>query len=855
MRRWGIVALALLASAACSDKTAVESPGGAACPARADEHARAAELGADGYLHSALDTLLALDTQCSTQRTQLAVAQVYADLGVDRLAIQWYERYAASGGDAAASAAQAIAALRARPALDRPVPADDRERALMLYRDGVSLRHFEDYAGSLASLRRSYALWPSPLTVTQIAMTHKASGEMVEFRKANARALAIAEEKSGARAVPRVHAAGTGNPASVAMHPGGRYVAVSSVHGEVEIWDLTSGTIAQTLDRVSDAVSYVKFVSAGASLLSVGKPGTLRVNDLTTATELRTMGEGDSDITAIAYASMGKGHLAAYGTDDGRVVVVDATTGDPIHTFRGAGTARVLELSSDGWRIAAGDWSGNVDVWDIRTGERVRSIAMVPAGAGPAMVVGIAFSSNGNTIAAGASDGRVAAWSVDDGTERWSTVAHGPEVTTVSVTGDSDLIAAANNDGAIRIWRIADGTLAHSFAGHESVTSIALSPGAEQLASCGSDKAIRIWEVSSGTPLSVLRPETSGVYAVAIKEGLVAIGSADGTIATWRLADGLGTLDVRVAHGSTVNDVAHGPNGLLVSGGGDAAIHVWTPGTATPARSFVGPEYGVDYVAMSADGRYVAASGSSTELLVWDMSVQSEPLRIEGEYWGGPLAFVDHYLVSASAGGSIDLFDVGMGATSGRRIGRHAARIMDVDVTADGAYVYVGDLDNTIHAWELGTGRLVRTMVGHDGYVDSLSLSADQDRLVSSSYDRTLRVWDTETGAEVARFDDAGAVLDLDHHGQRLVVTGSLAGLVQLWDTESTDDGLLATITIRADGGWLVITPDGRVDSSAPDGGPALYWQVGDYRLPGFVGWQRQRVDGLLLGACGALCR
>jgi WD40 repeat protein len=119
-----------------------------------------------------------------------------------------------------------------------------------------------------------------------------------------------------------------------------------------------------------------------------------------------------------------------------------------------------------------------------------------------------------------------------------------------------------------------------------------------------------------------------------------------------------------------------------------------------------------------------------------------------------------------------------------------------------------------------------------------------------------MRTWDVETGAEVAIYDDAGGiVLSLDHYrATSLVVSGTQSGLIQLWNTALAEDALLATIATRADGSWLVMTPDGRVDSSADDGGSMLYWQVGDYRLPGFVGWQRARTDGLLAQACQALC-
>ena len=44
------------------------------------------------------------------------------------------------------------------------------------------------------------------------------------------------------------------------------------------------------------------------------------------------------------------------------------------------------------------------------------------------------------------------------------------------------------------------------------------------------------------------------------------------------------------------------------------------------------------------------------------------------------------------------------------------------------------------------TGEVINTLTGHSGYVYSVSFSPDGSRIVSGSYDRTVRVWDAITG-------------------------------------------------------------------------------------------------------------
>jgi len=49
-------------------------------------------------------------------------------------------------------------------------------------------------------------------------------------------------------------------------------------------------------------------------------------------------------------------------------------------------------------------------------------------------------------------------------------------------------------------------------------------------------------------------------------------------------------------------------------------------------------------------------------------------------------------------------------------------------------------------------GRQVRTLTGHSGGVLSVSFSPNGNRVVSGSTDNLVRIWDTETGAEVSSF-------------------------------------------------------------------------------------------------------
>jgi len=69
-----------------------------------------------------------------------------------------------------------------------------------------------------------------------------------------------------------------------------------------------------------------------------------------------------------------------------------------------------------------------------------------------------------------------------------------------------------------------------------------------------------------------------------------------------------------------------------------------------------------------------------------------------------------------------------------------------VSVSPDGRRAVSGSGDKTVRLWDLESGECLRTLEGHRSSVSSVSASPDGRRAVSGSWDRTLRLWDLESG-------------------------------------------------------------------------------------------------------------
>ncbi|MCA2696745.1 MAG: hypothetical protein IM492_11285 [Microcystis sp. M040S2] len=456
------------------------------------------------------------------------------------------------------------------------------------------------------------------------------------------------------------------------------------------------------LEGHDNSVLSVNFSPDGKTLVSGSDDKTIKLWNVETGKEIRTLYGHDNSVTSVNFSPDGKTLVS--GSDDNTIKLWNVETGQEIRTLYGHDSyVSSVNFSPDGKTLVSGSYDKTIKLWDVETGQEIRTLY-----GHDNFVYSVNFSPDGKTLVSGSNDKTIKLWNVETGQEIRTFKGHDSYVYSVNFSPDGKTLVSGSNDKTIKLWNVETGQEIRTLYGHDSyVWSVNFSPDGKTLVSGSNDKTIKLWNVETGQEIRTLKGHDSSVYSVNFSpDGKTLVsGSYDKTIKLWDVETGQ-EIRTLYGHDSYVWSVNFSPDGkTLVSGSDDKTIKLWNVETGQEIRTLKGHDSSVLSVNFSPDGKTLVSGSDDKTIKLWNVETGQEIRTLKG----------------------------------------HDNSVNSVNFSPDGKTLVSGSWDYTIKLWNVETGQEIRTLKGHDFYVNSVNFSPDGKTLVSGSADKTIKLWNLGT--------------------------------------------------------------------------------------------------------------
>ena len=244
------------------------------------------------------------------------------------------------------------------------------------------------------------------------------------------------------------------------------------------------------------------------------------------------------------------------------------------------------------------------------------------------------------------------------------------------------------------------------------------------------DGSLRIWTRGVGkdfledAKMQKVAAHTSTVTAIAAGAGVAASAARDGKVLVWNFPAEKPTQTV--SHGTAVRALAVSDDGkMLASAGDDNTVQLWNPADGKPIRKLIGPTDWLLAVALSRDGKFAAGGGHDGKLWLWETATGRKVFDVPSS-----LPTPKLYFHQATDG---KLLRTGTG---------HTHTLTGLVFHPAGQLLLSSSKDRSVRLWNVAGANVVKVLESHTAWAEGVVIADKGTRAISVGADKTVRVWD-----------------------------------------------------------------------------------------------------------------
>ncbi|NET02154.1 MAG: WD40 repeat domain-containing protein [Sphaerospermopsis sp. SIO1G1] len=247
-----------------------------------------------------------------------------------------------------------------------------------------------------------------------------------------------------------------------------------------------------------------------------------------------------------------------------------------------------------------------------------------------------------------------------------------------------------------------------------------------------------------------------------------------------------------------VHSLAFSTDGqTLVSVGADSTIKIWHTGALDLIDILHKHQGNVRCVAFTPDGKSLVTGGDDRRILFWNLRDRQveNTLSLDDTAAHSMVLSEDGKILVTGSYRKIKVWRLTFNYAQKNQpenkpeikqiytFNGHSHIVNSLVMTTNRQYLISGSQDKTVRVWNLETGELIHTLSSHREGVYTVALSSDQQIIASGSADKTIKLWHLQTGELLATFSGHANTITalLFTASGEMLVSGSLDKTIKIW--------------------------------------------------------------------------
>lgn len=262
------------------------------------------------------------------------------------------------------------------------------------------------------------------------------------------------------------------------------------------------------------------------------------------------------------------------------------------------------------------------------------------------------------------------------------------------------------------------------------------------------------------------------------------------------MGDNLTLRGVLKGHAGWVTAIAttHENPNMILSASRDKTIIVWALTHDTKVgfarRALTGHHHYVQDVVLSSDGQFALSCSWDATLRLWDLNTGQTTKRFVGhkkDVLSVAFSPDNRQIVSCGRDKTIKLWNTLGECKYTITEDQHTEWISCVRFSPSASYPLIvsAGWDKLVKVWNLPTCKLRTNLVGHEGYLNSVTVSPDGSLCASGGKDGTAMLFDLSEGKLLYKLEAKDIIYSLVFSPNRYWLCAATQGCIKIWDLES----------------------------------------------------------------------